>query len=1149
MSVVELPFQVVAGERKAALHEKRARWRGLTAHGNRSGRRIALMATFSIHPLEPYLGYALEMAGHTATLFTSPFDQIIPEILSEDSQTQHFAPDLCLVWPRLEDLWRGGSLPGVTGRDYDAALLEVADLVAVRATSDCRFIFVLPAIPSARPLGLGDSCSCRGVYATAVCAREAARKRLAGLPHIAVLDFEEVVRALGEEQIYDWRLGSLARIPYTEVAFDEVGTRLARLMPLADGTVAPRLIAFEPDAVLWEGWLDEAGPGGVNLAQGEAGEPHLAFQDFLADLRRVGHRLAVCSRHHAASIEAVFARREMRLSRDDLDAFFTDQSDLTSGLRTLLRATDTAESEMVFLAGETVSDLRALVDAFPQARILGLQEEPAKWPLILERQGWVDAVPAPHGNAEPEKSQRDETAPVTLEDFRKRLDLQVHIAPADTTDMDRLLHLGETVTEFNLTGESFAAAGLEREIATGAWEFLGIRVSDRFGDYGVAGAVALTVADAILSIEAFLLNCRVLGRDVEWIVLDWLSGFARERRLKHIRLRYRATARNQIAKDFLRRFAPEACPEDTETFDVELDVENFATRARERGRHPDGARPISSAEPATTPGLALLRTRWRKVPAAHAFRVGVELAQDLRTPAQVLWAVQQEKQAARPVLETIYVEPRTLLERQLAHIWSRVLGIDQVGAFDNFFHIGGQSILATQLIFELEKALGIELPVRVFFENPTVALMAHTIEAIQSARDTAEFNADAVSTALWVAGTQLRKEVELDPAIAANPSLPTGDATHPAAILLTGATGFLGAFLLRELLERTDATIYCHCRATDPVGALDRLHRNVATYYPWPENLAARIVPVVGDLAKPGLGVEPVLWQRLSAEIDLVIHNGAVTNFIDPYAKLKAANVLGTQEILRFCCDGKTKPLHHISTLYVFAPGDGTGGRTLPEDSDPDHPEELHVGYRQSKWVAERLVKMGQSRGIPVTVYRLGRLSGCSETGACHTHDFLWRMIRAGVDAGCVMDQRIAMDMAPVDHVAKCLLHLMFNPMAQGKTHHLYNAEAPDLRTVGSWIRAFGLPLEAMPYADWRKAIMERARKDPQSASASLIAFLPQTITQWDDLVFGQANTLAGLAGSPLSIPRIDEAIFHRYLKYFTETGFFAVHTGQENHR
>ncbi|HRD66849.1 MAG TPA: thioester reductase domain-containing protein [Candidatus Competibacter sp.] len=1140
MSVVELPFQTFAGERKAALHEKRARWKA-AARGDRSGTRIALMATFSVHPLEPYLGYALEAAGRSTALFTSPFDQIVQEVLDEDSQTRRFAPDICLIWPRLEDLWRGRPLPGVAGGDFDSALLELAGLVAARAAGDRRFIFVLPAIPPARPLGLGDSCSCRGVYATAVRAREAARARLAGLPHVALLDFEEVIRALGEEQVYDWRLVSLARIPYTEAVFDEVGARLARLIPLIGSTVVPRLIALEPDAVLWDGWLEEAGPDGVNLAQGDAGEPHLAFQDFLADVRRAGHRLAVCSRRRAASLEAAFARREMRLSRGDFDAFLADQSDLVAGLRTLLQTTGTTETDLVFLAGETVDDFRTLAEAFPQARVLGLQEEPAKWPLVLERQGWIDAIPAPAEGEEPETIQRGETAPVTLEDFRKKLNLQVDIEPVGAADSNRLAHLGETVTEFNFTGESFAVARLEQEIASGAREFLGIRVSDRFGDYGVAGAVALTTADDALSVDAFLLNCRVLGRDVEWIVLDRLCSIARERRLKRVRLRYRTTPRNHVARDFLDRFAPDACSKDTEAFDVELDVEAFAARASARGRDPQIARSIPNAEPARTPGLELLRARRRKLPAAHAFRVGIELTQDLRTPAQALWAVQQEKQAARPVLETVYVEPRTLLERQLAHIWSRVLGIDQVGAFDNFFHIGGQSILATQLIFELEKTFGIELPVRVFFENPTVALMAHTIEAIQSARDAAEFNADAVSAALWVAGTQLRKEVDLDPTIAVNTSLPAGNALRPAAILLTGATGFLGAFLLRELLERTEATIYCHCRATDSAGALERLRGNVATYYPWPESQAARIVPVVGDLGKPGLGMEPALWQRLCAEIDLVVHNGAVTNFIDPYAKLKAANVLGTREILRFCCEAKTKPLHHVSTLYVFAPSDGTGGRALLEDSDPDHPEELHVGYRQSKWVAERLVKMGQSRGLPVTVYRLGRLSGCSATGACHTHDFLWRMIRAGVEAGCVMDNRIAMDMAPVDHVAKCLLHLIFNPRAQGKTHHLYNAQAPDLRTVGNWIRAFGLPLTEMSYAGWRKAIMERARTDPQSASAGLIAFLPQTIAQWDDLVFDQTNALAGLADSPLSIPRIDEAVFHRYLRYFTETGFFPV--------
>lgn len=1144
MSVVELPFQIFPGKPKLALHEKRARWKVSAAHSKQSGVRIALMATFSVHPLEPYLGYTLETMGQAATFFISPFDQIVPELLSEDSRTQRFTPDICLIWPRLEDLWRGGPLPGRAGGDYDSALLEMADLVAAQASNRRRFIFVLPAIPFARPLGIGDSCDSLGVHATAARVRESARQRLAGLPYVALLDFEEIVRALGEEQVYDWRLISLARIPYTETVFDEVGARLSRLIPLISGPIKPRLIAFEPDGVLWDGCLEEAGPDGVNLAQGESGEVHLIFQDFLLDLQRAGQRLALCCHYRSTALEAVFARREMRLSLDDFDIVLTDQADPIAGLRALLQATETVETELVFLAGETVRNLGALIEAFPQASVLSLEEEPAKWPLALERKGLIDALPTCSDDKKPTKVAHDRTALSTLDDFHQRLNLHVHIAPINPTEVGRLTHLGETVTEFNLTGESFATVRLEYEITTRARELLSIRVSDRFGDYGVAGALVLATTDDLLIVDTFLLNCRVLGRNVEWIVLEHLAQITRERGLTRIRLRYRMTPRNHVARDFLVRLAPEMCPEDSEAFDVDLDAATFAIRASSRGHAIEATRPILRAEPIAIPGLALLRERRRKLPTAYAFRLGMELTQELQTPAQALWAVQQEKQATRPVLETIYVEPRTLLERQLAHIWSRMLGVDQVGAFDNFFHIGGQSILATQLIFELEKTFGIELPVRVFFENPTVALMAHTIEAIQSTHDAAEFNTDAVSTALLVAGTQLRREVDLDLTITVNPLLPVGDTVRPAAIFLTGATGFLGAFLLRELLERTEATVYCHCRAVNLADAWERLRRNATTYYPWPEDQTSRITPVIGDLGKPGLGMDPAIWQHLGSEIDLVIHNGAVTNFIDPYAKLKAANVLGTREVLRFCCEGKTKPLHHVSTLYVFAPSDGANSPILLEETDPDHPEELHVGYRQSKWVAERLVKIGQDRGLPVTVYRLGRLSGCSMTGACHTQDFLWRMIRAGVEAGCVMDKRIAMDMAPVDHVARCLIHLIFNPQTQGKTHHLYNAHAPDLRTVGNWIRAFGLPLEEMPYPDWRKAIMEQARKDPQSASAGLIAFLPQTIVQWDDLVFDQANTLAGLAESALSIPQIDEAIFRRYLRYFTETGFFSVRMG-----
>lgn len=1139
MSVTELRLPGRRAAQVPTLYEKRMYYKHASALADPSATRIVLLASFSVHPLEPYLGHALDNMNLPANLLVGPFDQIAKEILDTQSETTRFSPHWCVVWPRLEDLWRGRPLPGGAGDvGYGDDLLELARLVASNAAEGgCKFIFVLPAIPPQRPMGLGDAFTPLGVHAAAVQAREAARSGLAGVDGVSILDLEETVRTRGEDRAYDWRLISLARIPYTDAFFDEVGQRLARIIGL---TGKPGVIAFDPDTLLWDGRLADSGPQGVNLAQGETGEPHLQFQAFLADCRRAGHRLAVCSSQDGTALDHVFARREMLLARDDFAAFLGDQADPVSGLRRIIEDTGTNAADLVYLGGDTSDDLGAIAAAFPAVRTLALDQDPAGWPLAMERAGLLDCMP-PITDALP-RPDRAASGPPTLEDFRKRLELECSFEPIGPESAPRVAHLSETVTELNFTGEVLSVAQVQSRIASGKRDFFGIRVKDRFGDYGIAGMISLSQSGDQLSIEAFLLNCRVLGRGVEWVTLEWVASVAQERRVVDIVWEYRATERNRIALDLLRRLAPEICAGCADRTEARFDLARFQEQVSRRGEGADASTAPPSDGPTGTPALSLLQTRQRRLPASHRFRLGMALTQELRTPARALRAVQQEQQARRPALETAYVEPRTLLERQLANIWGKVLGVARVGAYDNFFHIGGQSVLATQLIFELERTFDVELPVRVFFENPTVALMARTIEALQSVRDMDTFNTDAVSAALVTAGAQLRAEVELEDSVRLDPGLPVGDGEKPAAVLLTGTTGFLGAFLLRELLDRTDALIYCHCRAPDQDQAMERIRRNVTAYFPWPLERAARIVPVPGDLSKPGLGVEPGIWHRLEQEIDIVVNNGAVTNFVDPYSKLKGPNVLAAREILGFCCRGKTKPLHHISTLYVFAPSDGEDRHILPEECVPDHPEELHVGYRQSKWVAERIIGLAKGRGLPITTYRLGRLSGCSETGACHSNDFLWRMIRAGVEAGCVMDNRISMDMAPVDHVARCLTHLMLKPSAWGKSYHIFNPRVPNLGIVADWIRSFGVPLREVSYADWRIALMDRARQDPESASAALIAFLPQTIDQWSDFfTFDQTNTQDALSGSPYSIPPVDEALFHRYVSWFTKTGFFAA--------
>src|SRR6185295_2055930 len=264
------------------------------------------------------------------------------------------------------------------------------------------------------------------------------------------------------------------------------------------------------------------------------------------------------------------------------------------------------------------------------------------------------------------------------------------------------------------------------------------------------------------------------------------------------------------------------------------------------------------------------------------------------------------------------------------------------------------------------------------------------------------------------------------------------------------------------------ADIYCLVRARDAADGKARIRGNLAYYELWDEALGARVIPVVGDLTQPLLGLSEERFLGLANEIDVIYHAGAITSFIYPYSTLKPTNVLGTQEVLRLASRIRLKPVHFTSTLYVFAPGDRPEGRAVAEDDIPEHVEMMHIGYRQSKWVAEHLVMLARERGIPVSIYRPSRVAGHSADGACQTNDFVWRMIRACIEASSVFDQDMSMDMVPVDYVSRAIVHLSLKPESIGQVFHLTNPRVPYLNEIIEWARSYGYPIRRESYEAWR---------------------------------------------------------------------------------
>jgi len=466
----------------------------------------------------------------------------------------------------------------------------------------------------------------------------------------------------------------------------------------------------------------------------------------------------------------------------------------------------------------------------------------------------------------------------------------------------------------------------------------------------------------------------------------------------------------------------------------------------------------------------------------------------------------------------------------------QVLGIEPVGIYDNFFELGGHSLLIAQILNQVSEFLGLEVPLLYFFENPTISGMADIINRSEQS--------GAIHPLKVI---DLPAEVVLDDSIYP-PEKSTELVVEPAQIFLTGATGFLGAFLLQELLQQTSANIYCLVRAANIQEGKQKIQQNLEQYLVWDEAFKSRIIPVLGDLSQPLLGLEEPTFRQLASEIDVIYHNGAFVNLIYPYSALKATNVLGTQEVLRLASQIKLKPVHYISTLAIFESDAYAGKQGIKEDDSIEHHQGLYDGYAQSKWVAENLIKIAKSRGIPISVYRPGMITGHSKTGVANSNDIMSRLLKSFILLKNAPQMNWIMDITPVDYISSAIVYVSMQKKSLGQTFHLVNPNPLHLSSLIEVINVLGYSVGQIPYQDWQKEILEVVKHLADNSLSPLLPLVVEKIpgkeltyletSSMASQSFDCQNLLKALAGTSILCPPVNTQLLDVYFFYFKQNGF-----------
>lgn len=281
--------------------------------------------------------------------------------------------------------------------------------------------------------------------------------------------------------------------------------------------------------------------------------------------------------------------------------------------------------------------------------------------------------------------------------------------------------------------------------------------------------------------------------------------------------------------------------------------------------------------------------------------------------------------------------------------------------------------------------------------------------------------------------------------------MPSGSASSRDAVLVTGATGFLGMELLVRYLEHTDRRVYALVRAPDEAAAAARLRATLASLVAEPDAYAHRLTAVAGDLEGSGLGIEARRRDELAEQVSEIVHAAASISFTLPLERARAINVEGTRRVLEFAAlsaaRGGLRRLAHVSTAYVA----GTYRGTFNEDQ-LEAGQTFRNTYERSKWEAERLVR-AHFGTLPIQVFRPSIVVGEQRSGWTPAFNVIYMPLRAfahGAHPVIPARRSAPVDVVPVDFVADAIFELFSRPDGAGTTYHL--VAGSDAVSVGELI-------------------------------------------------------------------------------------------------
>jgi len=388
-------------------------------------------------------------------------------------------------------------------------------------------------------------------------------QKLLNSNNIYFYDFKAIVTEIGLNQAYNFKLGFLYQMPYTKPMLEALTVELENFIQFISQP-EKKAIFLDCDNTLWGGILGEDGMDGIQCDRNAKGILYFYLQEFLVEKKKEGFILGLCSKNNEADVKAAFEELNMPLKWDDFLVKKVNWINKAENLKQAAEELSLGLSSFIFI-DDNEFELQSINSLIPEVTTVKLTEVYTDFlkltnNYVFKRKRLTKEDLGKTEQYYAEQKRNDVKASVgSFEDYVKSLEIKMDVAVNNANELPRLSQLTEKTNQFNFNKEIFTIPQLEKFIAEGN-QVYSLKVSDKFGDYGLVGLILMEVKGTKAVMRNFLMSCRALGRLIENDFYNHVKADLAQRGAEISGVLFKETAKNAPAKTFytaLQKESPE----------------------------------------------------------------------------------------------------------------------------------------------------------------------------------------------------------------------------------------------------------------------------------------------------------------------------------------------------------------------------------------------------------------------------------------------------------------------------------------------------------------------------------------------------------------------------------------------------------------